>query len=1448
MFDNTPTRTNMLLVLMCVMMKILEYSSGTLVDVQVPRQEVGKPRKRRKRRQKKGVAGQPRGMTTAGEEKLGHGMLHSPESDCNSNNLDSTASYLSNTSSQDVDFIQDNSDYQWFLDYGYRETQHRSILSLSASYEEGCYDDLARDLDTQLAQVDMEDFRAEDILPAMCCQDLQEEEEEEGQCESMCKSGPLFSPVRESPLCLAGPNYSVDSLDCEEQDILLTCQANKDNYTIAFEGSTLMGEESDCHDTGESNTSNTSGTWSSEETRRSVVPGHMASSDAPRTTWCKVVTRRNHHHNCMRHSSASLPNLTRGRQQLNQSVMEHRSKPMSGCVKLYDVTHSSSVSGSDSSLSSDRQHSRLSLVRLFIKQRGCTMTHSDYAATQRTHFRSSELCDNRPNKNLMTSDRNQNQLSEWMNNARTETATTNDRGDQSFADSLIDETGESESVERLSESVSVCSCEASLNTSRQLIGNNNNSLERDDIRSPISQVGRGTQTRTSLASSSSSDPTDVTRVAGSGQVRHHSATQCPLHCVDASMQTSASISKPPLPDKSSSQVKPPVYVMYPNYTLPDLDFLRDDKLDLEQVFLAPMRFSPGWSPLPSPSLPPTSPIPVPTGGRQRPHSCADIDHLRKKGFSHIRDWESLAVLLPPEYCALLSDIPELKEYKDLCVQPKPLFCVSPPMAKTNPTQFSPFPDARTTVNTSSSSSTGTQPSSGYRGSSTLLSDSSANPSPAPHTAQNPLFVYKYDSISSESGYSGPPLPKRSISLPEDKNIPPPPRPPLPRGILRNSLENAKLHKNQANKKRHSMFDMETANVDDPELVDVEKKAKAKAVASQLSGSVEGLGGEMWRPPTPPTTHALRLQQLLEMSGDQWDPKDMDILRQQVSRFLTQGRKSVSFADNGEDSAMTPPNSPQSSVTHKPSYQVKTGPTLNETTITEDMEASFSQERLRHSAKTELVDVVSAAATKLISQVSGPTELVSSVALSALCPALYSLLSDGLKPSLDTPFGDINNSVWQVVEASAQQGPMTKALNELVLKLNSEDVLTEGVVKFNAFIFGLLNVQGLDVWLSYLRTRESVLRRHYTPDALMLCACRGQTNARALSDKLLASLRPLGQLTFKLDLLYETRLLHQSLLQLSRLPSSPSHSASSSSSKGSWTLRRLMESPPPPLPSGTDQCRPRSCVDSVTGTADLAATARKRWSGVNIGGKLSQAFDRLGDDTEEEYTDSLETGVGKNNSAGEETSEGSGKFRRLQMKWEMLSGKESSSQEPSPNSSPVKSSSSSVSTAPKSRIPRPVTSPVRPTNHPAPPQTTRPPIKKPLTAASQLRRPAVLPARPRPLDGPVKARTSRVDAPAKTGPLPRPSSLPYRPQRAPDNHRRAASSSTVRLQSHQTSPPNKFVVTLSHRLPADSGHLAYNEGERLRLVLEVDDTWLLCCRGDAKGLVPRSGVIPLPARI
>lgn len=84
-----------------------------------------------------------------------------------------------------------------------------------------------------------------------------------------------------------------------------------------------------------------------------------------------------------------------------------------------------------------------------------------------------------------------------------------------------------------------------------------------------------------------------------------------------------------------------------------------------------------------------------------------------------------------------------------------------------------------------------------------------------------------------------------------------------------------------------------------------------------------------------------------------------------------------------------------------------------------------------------------------------TPAVANSVIGTLCPALYAVLSDGLLSNIATAFGDISNSVWQVVEASAQQGHMTRSLNELVLRLNSEDVFSEGLLKFNAFVFGLL---------------------------------------------------------------------------------------------------------------------------------------------------------------------------------------------------------------------------------------------------------------------------------------------------------------------------------------------------------------------------------------------------------
>ncbi|XP_037943684.1 putative uncharacterized protein DDB_G0286901 [Teleopsis dalmanni] len=181
------------------------------------------------------------------------------------------------------DFTHDNSDYQWFLDYGYRDGcggMQRSVLSsLSASYN-GIgdliyYEDIAKNLDANLAEVDMESFRAEDMhsllyLPSYCKgiggnsrlqqslmlqQNMLPQITQHGHNisqtsttstnelidNSICKSELLFSPVKES-------HISVDSLDMdaypEDGDIILTCQANKDNYTIAFEGSVLYSDDS----------------------------------------------------------------------------------------------------------------------------------------------------------------------------------------------------------------------------------------------------------------------------------------------------------------------------------------------------------------------------------------------------------------------------------------------------------------------------------------------------------------------------------------------------------------------------------------------------------------------------------------------------------------------------------------------------------------------------------------------------------------------------------------------------------------------------------------------------------------------------------------------------------------------------------------------------------------------------------------------------------------------------------------------------------------------------------------------------------------------------------------------------------------------------------------------------------------------------------------------------
>lgn len=122
------------------------------------------------------------------------------------------------------------------------------------------YEDLAKNIDANLAEVDIDSFRAADIHSLLSAAELNcNRNNNSGEANpggnagdgsngtvaldldnSICKSELLFSPVKES-------HISVDSLDMDgypNEEIILTCQANKNNYTLAFEQSALYSDES----------------------------------------------------------------------------------------------------------------------------------------------------------------------------------------------------------------------------------------------------------------------------------------------------------------------------------------------------------------------------------------------------------------------------------------------------------------------------------------------------------------------------------------------------------------------------------------------------------------------------------------------------------------------------------------------------------------------------------------------------------------------------------------------------------------------------------------------------------------------------------------------------------------------------------------------------------------------------------------------------------------------------------------------------------------------------------------------------------------------------------------------------------------------------------------------------------------------------------------------------
>lgn len=145
-------------------------------------------------------------------------------------------------------------------------------------------------------------------------------------------------------------------------------------------------------------------------------------------------------------------------------------------------------------------------------------------------------------------------------------------------------------------------------------------------------------------------------------------------------------------------------------------------------------------------------------------------------------------------------------------------------------------------------------------------------------------------------------------------------------------------------------------------------------------------------------------------------------------------------------------------------------------------------------------------------------------LKYLCPAIREILQDGLKAYvLDLIIGQRKNQPWSVVEASTQLGPSTRVLHSLFSKVCQYSELINNNMRFNAFIFGLLNLRSLEFWFSHIYTHEDIIAAHYQPWGFLPLS---QGACQPLFEELLLLLQPLSLLPFDLDLLFEPHLLQK----------------------------------------------------------------------------------------------------------------------------------------------------------------------------------------------------------------------------------------------------------------------------------------------------------------------------------
>lgn len=146
-----------------------------------------------------------------------------------------------------------------------------------------------------------------------------------------------------------------------------------------------------------------------------------------------------------------------------------------------------------------------------------------------------------------------------------------------------------------------------------------------------------------------------------------------------------------------------------------------------------------------------------------------------------------------------------------------------------------------------------------------------------------------------------------------------------------------------------------------------------------------------------------------------------------------------------------------------------------------------------------------------------------ILLHEFCPALHTILEDGLKEEVITSFGRMKTSVWRVIEAVMQAGPAQRNTCDLVMLLNTKFSSEEDFKKFSGFVIGLLNMSCLHIWFSKLKWSLDVLLRFYERHAF-ICALHKET--KLLFDELNFCLQRLYSIPFHMDMPFNDSILEE----------------------------------------------------------------------------------------------------------------------------------------------------------------------------------------------------------------------------------------------------------------------------------------------------------------------------------